>query len=115
MQRPSKPARALATNSVMIGLRVAIDHRRTARGAVLFLQGGHLQAGGSAWLLSRLPRERPSNPRQSRLYGIGGSSALGDNGADAIVKSSTNLQNSLSLNSRMLAYAATMRNARTRA
>jgi len=114
MQRPSRPARALATNSVMIGLCVAIDHRRTARGAVLFLQGGDLQAGGSAWLLSRLPRERPSNPRQSRLYGIGGSSALGD-GADAIVKSSTNLQNSLSLNCRMLAYAATMRNARTRA
>jgi hypothetical protein len=57
----------------------------------------------------------PSNPRQSRLYGIGGSSALGDDGTDAIVKSSTNLQNSLSLNSRMLAYAATMRNARTRA
>jgi hypothetical protein len=76
---------------------------------------GDLQAGGSTWLLARLPRERPSNPRQSGLYGIGGSSALGDNGADAIVKSSTNLQNSLSLSSRMLAYAATMRNARTRA
>jgi hypothetical protein len=40
---------------------------------------------------------------------------LGGIGADAIVKSSTNLQNSVSLNSRMLAYAATMRSARTRA
>jgi hypothetical protein len=49
---------------------------------------------------------RAFEPHQCWLYGIGGSSALGDNGADAIVKSSTNLQNSLSLNSRMLAYAA---------
>jgi len=57
MQRPSKPARALATNSVMIGLRVAIDHRRTARGAVLFLQGGDLQAGGSVASVQASPRK----------------------------------------------------------
>jgi hypothetical protein len=38
--------------------------------------------------------------------GDGGLSVLGDIDADAIVKSSTNLQNSVSLNSRMLAYAA---------
>ena len=49
-----------------------------------------------------------------RLYGVG-ASLLGGIGADAIVKSSTNLQNSVSLNSRILAYAATMRSARTRA
>ena len=53
--------------------------------------------------------------RSSRLYGAGGSSLLGGIGADAIVKSSTNLQNSVSLNSRILAYAAAMRSARTRA
>jgi hypothetical protein len=58
---------------------------------------------------------RTSEPRPSRLYGVDGSSLLGGIGADAIVKSSTNLQNSLSLNSRILAYAATMRSARTRA
>jgi hypothetical protein len=75
------------------------------------------------WYLRRPPiaqplcrySSAPSNPRQSRLYGIVGSSALGGNGAAAIVKSSTNLQNSLSLNSRMLAYAAATRSARTRA
>jgi hypothetical protein len=54
-------------------------------------------------------------PRSSPLYGVGGSSLLGGIDADAIVKSSTNLQNSVSLNFRMLAYAATMRIARTRA
>jgi hypothetical protein len=54
---------------------------------------------------------RAFEPRSSRLYGVGGLSVLGGIDADAIVKSSTNLQNSVSLNSRMLAYAATMRSA----
>jgi hypothetical protein len=58
---------------------------------------------------------RVFEPRSSRLYDVGGLSVPGDIDADAIVKSSTNLQNSVSLNSRMLAYAATMRSARTRA
>jgi hypothetical protein len=58
---------------------------------------------------------RPFEPRSSRLYDVGGLSVLGDIDADAIVKSSTNLQNSVSLNCRMLAYAATIRSARTRA
>jgi hypothetical protein len=58
---------------------------------------------------------RTFEPRQSRLYGVGGSSAFGNICADAIVKSSTSLRNSVSLNSRMLAYAATTRSARTRA
>jgi hypothetical protein len=50
-----------------------------------------------------------------RRYDVGGLSVLGGIDADAIVKSSTNLQNSVSLNSRMLAYAATIRSARIRA
>ena len=58
---------------------------------------------------------RTFEPRQSRLYGVGGSSAFGNICADAIVKSSTSPRNSVSLNSRMLAYAATTRSARTRA
>jgi hypothetical protein len=58
---------------------------------------------------------RAFEPSLSRLYDVGGLSVLGGIDADAIVKSSTNLQNSVSLNSRMLAYAATMRSARTRA
>jgi hypothetical protein len=58
---------------------------------------------------------RAFDPRSSCLYVVGGFLVLGGIGADAIVKSSTNLQNSVSLNSRMLAYAATMHSARTRA
>ena len=58
---------------------------------------------------------RAFEPRSGRLYDVGGLSVLGDIDADAIVNSSTNLQNSVSLNSRMLAYAATMRSARIRA
>jgi hypothetical protein len=58
---------------------------------------------------------RAFEPRSSRPYDVGGLSVLGDIDPDAIVKSSTNLQNSVSLNSRMLAYAATMRSARIRA
>jgi hypothetical protein len=45
---------------------------------------------------------RTFEPRQSRLYGVGGSSAFGNICADAIVESSTSLRNSVSLNSRML-------------
>jgi hypothetical protein len=59
--------------------------------------------------------ERTGRCRASRVYAVGGLSVLGSIKADAIVKSSTNLQNSVSLNSRMLAYAATIRSARTRA
>jgi hypothetical protein len=58
---------------------------------------------------------RSFEARSSWLYDVGGLSVLGDIDADAIVKSSTNLLNSVSLNSRMLAYAATMRSARIRA
>ena len=60
-------------------------------------------------------RTRAFEPSLSRLYDVGGLSVLGGIDADAIVKSSTNLQNSVSLSSRMLPYAATMRSARTRA
>jgi hypothetical protein len=49
------------------------------------------------------PLTRASEPALSQLYCISGSSALGALATDAIVKSSTNLQNSVSLNSRMLA------------
>jgi hypothetical protein len=70
---------------------------------------------GSTRSFSRCAVTRVFEPPSSRLYGVGGLSVLGGIGADAIVKSSTNLQNSVSLNSRMLAYAATMRSARTRA
>jgi hypothetical protein len=58
---------------------------------------------------------RTFEPRQSQRYGVGGSSAFRNVCADAIVKSSTSLRNSVSLNSRMLAYAAATRSARTRA
>ena len=62
-----------------------------------------------------VPTEPRHRTRASRVYAVGGLSVLGGIEADAIVKSSTNLQNSVSLNSRMLAYAATIRSARTRA
>jgi hypothetical protein len=58
---------------------------------------------------------RTLEPRQSQRYGVGGSSAFRNVCADAIAKSSTSLRNSVSLNSRMLAYAAATRSARTRA
>src|SRR5215467_16016171 len=65
-------------------------------------------------IVAFVPNDRAFEPRSSRLYDVGGLSVLGDTDADAMVKSSTNLQNSVSLNSRMLAYAATMRSARIR-
>jgi hypothetical protein len=74
------------------------------------LCGGELE---TALLL--VPTDRFFERHSRRLYGVGGSSLLGGIGTDAIVKSSTNLQNSVSLNFRMLEYAATMRSARTRA
>jgi hypothetical protein len=66
-------------------------------------------------IVALCPLTRAFEPRSCRLYDVRRLSALGGIDADAIVKSSTNLQNSVSLNSRMLAYAATMRKARIRA
>jgi hypothetical protein len=76
---------------------------------ILSLCGGELETAHCCLCLLT----RAFEPRSSRLYDVGRLSVLGGIDADAIVKSSTNLQNSLSLNSRMLAYAATMRSART--
>jgi hypothetical protein len=68
------------------------------------LCGGELK---TALLL--VPIDRFFERHSRRIYGVGGSSLLGGIGTDAIVKSSTNLQNSVSLNFLMLEYAATMR------
>jgi hypothetical protein len=78
---------------------------------ILSLSGGELETAHCCFV----PTDPAFEPRSSRLYDVGGLSVLGDIDADAIVKSFTNLQNSVSLNSRMLAYAATMRSARIRA
>ena len=70
---------------------------------ILSLSGGELETAHCCFVPTRA-----FELGSSRLYDVGGLSVLGDIDADAIVKSSTNLQNSVSLNSRMLAYAATI-------
>ena len=99
---------------------IRAKNRRRGKAMACHLQAARdhslsVEENSTQHIVALCPLTRAFDPRSSRIYDVGGLSVLGGIDADAIVKSSTNLQNSVSLNSRMLAYAATMRSARTRA
>ena|SRR5215471_10260251 len=104
------PWRRQGKRTVVV-VRYSVSLASSTRSFSLSHCGGELETAHVAFCVLT----RAFEPRSSPLYDVGGLSVLGDIDADAIVNSSTNLQNSVSLNSRMLAYAATMRSARTRA